>query len=194
MAIVRRKLQAAAGIDAKMVYSRRTLFGLVFPAALLMLALSFSAARASLAGLNSRLNALEPRVNEALENPAAASSVISELDTAEGEFEEAANGRASRGELMDTYVQLESMLNRIYQAYQHKKDACIAQIDAGGNCDYDQPEQLALRALYPLSWLHYRGALLYSGDPAMARLRKSYRSCMRLNASAIFGGRTSGAP
>ena len=61
------------------------------------------------------------------------------------------------------------MLNRLYQAYQHKKDACIAQIDAGGNCDYDQPEQLALRALYPLSWLHYRGALLYSGDPSLAR-------------------------
>ena len=91
------------------------------------------------------------------------------MDTAEGEFEEAANGRASRGELMETYIQLESMLNRIYQAYQHKKDACIAQIDAGGNCDYDQPEQLALSALYPLSWLHYRGALLYSGDPSIAR-------------------------
>jgi len=152
-----------------MVYSRRIFFGLVPPAALLMLAFSFSAVHASLSGLNSRLNALEPRVSEALENPSAASSLISELDTAEGEFEEAANGRVSRGELMDTYVQLESMLNRIYQTYQHKKDACIAQIDAGGNCDYDQPEQLALRALYPLSWLHYRGALLYSGDPAMAR-------------------------
>ena len=152
-----------------MVYSRRIFFGLVLPAALLMLAFSFSAVHASLSGLNSRLNALEPRVSEALENPSAASSLISELDTAEGEFEEAANGRVSRGELMDTYVQLESMLNRIYQTYQHKKDACIAQIDAGGNCDYDQPEQLALRALYPLSWLHYRGALLYSGDPAMAR-------------------------
>ncbi|MGZ3619232.1 MAG: hypothetical protein ACXVAA_01885, partial [Candidatus Binataceae bacterium] len=133
------------------------------------LAVSFSAANASLGGLNSRLNALESRVNEAVSNLAAASSVISELDTAEGEFEEAANGRASRGELLETYIQLESMLNRIYQAYQHKKDACIAQIDAGGNCDYDQPEKLALRALYPLSWLHYRGALLYSGDPSIAR-------------------------
>jgi TolA-binding protein len=150
-----------------MVYSRRVLFGLARAAALLMLA--FSAAYASLSGLNSRLNALEGRVGEALENPSAASSLSSELDTAEGEFEEAANGRVSRGELMDTYVRLESMLNRIYQNYQHKKDACIAQIDAGGNCDYDQPEQLALRALYPLSWLHYRGALLYSDDPAMAR-------------------------
>ena len=152
-----------------MVYSRRVLFGLAPAAALLMLAFSFSASHASLSGLNSRLNALEGRVGEALENPSAASSLISKLDTAEGEFEEAANGRVSRGELMDSYVQLESMLNRIYQNYQHKKDACIAQIDAGGNCDYDQPEQLALRALYPLSWLHYRGALLYRDDPAMAR-------------------------
>ena len=152
-----------------MVYSRRTLLALVPLIALLGLALTFSTASASLGGLNSRLNGLESRVNEALSDPAAASSVITQLDEAEGEFEEAANGRNSRGELIETYLQLESMLNRIYQAYQHKKDACIAQIDAGGNCDYDQPEQLALRALYPLSWLHYRGALLYSGDPSLAR-------------------------
>jgi hypothetical protein len=147
---------------------RRILYGLV-PLALLMLAIWPSDAHASLAGLNSRLNALEPRVNEALSNPAAARSVVSELDTAEGEFEEIANGRESRSQLIETYLQLESMLNRIYQAYQHKKDQCIAQIDAGGNCDYDEPEQIALRALYPLSWLHYRGALLYSNDPALAR-------------------------
>lgn len=152
-----------------MVYSRRILSALVPLMVLIGLAVSSSVAGASLGGLNARLNALEPRVNEAVSNPAAASSVISELDTAEGEFEEAANGRVSRGALLETYVQLESMLNRIYQTYQHRKDACIAQIDAGGNCDYDQPEQLALRALYPLSWLHYRGALLYSGDPALAR-------------------------
>ena len=153
----------------RMVYPRRSLPGLVPLMTLFGLAVSFSVASASLGGLNSRLNALEPRVNEALSDPGAASSVISELDEAEGEFEEAANGRNSRSELIETYLQLESMLNRIYQAYQHKKDACIAQIDAGGNCDYDQPEQLALRALYPLSWLHYRGALLYSDDPGLAR-------------------------
>jgi hypothetical protein len=152
-----------------MVYPRRISFGLALLTALLGLAVSPSVAGASLGGLSARLNALEPRVTEAVSNPAAASSVISELDTAEGEFEEAANGRVSRSALLEAYVQLESMLNRIYQTYQHKKDACIAQIDAGGNCDYDQPEQLALRALYPLSWLHYRGALLYSDDPALAR-------------------------
>ena len=156
-----------------MVHSRGILLGpvplMALLTALLGLALSFSTASASLGGLNSRLNALESRVNEALSDPAAASSVITQLDEAEGEFEEAANSRNGRGDLIETYLQLESMLNRIYQAYQHKKDACIAQIDAGGNCDYDQPEQLALRALYPLSWLHYRGALLYSGDPTLAR-------------------------
>ncbi len=147
----------------------RSLPGLVCLVFGLGLMLWSPAARAAIGGLNARLNALEPRVNEALNNPAAAGSVVSELDSAEGEFEELANGRASRAELIETYLQLESMLNRIYQAYQHKKDACIAQIDAGGNCDYDQPEQIALRALYPLSWLHYRGALLYSGDPGLAR-------------------------
>lgn len=140
--------------------------------ALLGMALAGSAAgAASLGGLNSRLSALEPQVDEALSNPSAAASVIQQLDAAEGQFEEVANGgRVSRGELISTYLRLESMLDRIYRAYQRKKDACIAQIDAGGaNCDYDQPEQLALRAVYPLSWLHYRGALLYSDDPAQAR-------------------------
>ncbi len=129
-----------------------------------------AAGAAGLGGLNSRLSALEPRVEEALSNPSVASDVIQQLDTSEGEFEQIANsGRVSRGELLDTYMRLESMLNRLYTTYQHKKDACIAQIDAGGNCDYDQPEQLALRAVYPLSWLHYRGALLYANDPALAR-------------------------
>jgi hypothetical protein len=152
-----------------MVHPRRISLGFVPPMVLFGLTIAWSMASASLGGLNSRLNALESRVNEAVSDPATASSVITQLDEAEGEFEEEANARNSRGALIETYGQLESMLNRIYQAYQHKKDACIAQIDAGGNCDYDQPEQLALRALYPLSWLHYRGALLYSDDPALAR-------------------------
>jgi len=125
---------------------------------------------AGLGALNSRLSALEPRVDEALANPSVASDVIQQLDNAEGEFEQIANsGGASRGQLLDAYMRLESMLNRLYTTYQRKKDACVAQIDAGGHCDYDQPEQLALRAVYPLSWLHYRGALLYSNDPALAR-------------------------
>jgi TolA-binding protein len=61
------------------------------------------------------------------------------------------------------------MLDRMYRTYQKKKDDCIEAIDSGGNCDYDQPEQLALRALYPLSWLRFEGASIYAGQPATAR-------------------------
>ncbi len=49
------------------------------------------------------------------------------------------------------------MLNQMYTTYQRVKDACIETIDNGGTCNYDQPEQLALRALYPLSWLRFEG-------------------------------------
>src|SRR6266849_5528191 len=45
----------------------------------------------------------------------------------------------------------------------------FAKIDNGGTCDYEQPEQIALRALYPLSWLRFEGATLYAGEPSMAR-------------------------
>src|SRR5574337_455222 len=103
--------------------------------AVLAVAVAVPAARAAgLGGLNSRLAALEPRVDEALANPSVASDVIQQLDMAEGEFEQIANsGRAGRGELLEAYMRLESMLNRLYTAYQRKKDACIAQIDAGGH-------------------------------------------------------------
>jgi hypothetical protein len=139
--------------------------------ALLGVAIAVSAARASGVGeLNARLNALEPQVQQAVSDPSVASEVIPQLNSAEAEFERIANsGRVRRGELLDLYLRLEPMLGQIYTAYEQKKDACIAKIDAGGNCDYDQPEQLALRAVYPLSWLHYRGALLYSNDPGLER-------------------------
>jgi hypothetical protein len=58
------------------------------------------------------------------------------------------------------------MLDRMYSAYRKKKDDCIAQIDNGGQCDYDQPEQLALRALYPLSWLRFTAATTLFPDNA----------------------------
>ena len=61
------------------------------------------------------------------------------------------------------------MLDRMYRTYQKKKDDCIEAIDNGGSCDYDQPEQLALRALYPLSWLRFEGASIYANEPATAR-------------------------
>src|SRR5260370_29506918 len=100
-----------------MVYSRRTLLALVPLIALLILAVSFSAASASLGGLNSRLNGLESRVNDALSDPATASSVITHLDEAEGEFEHAGNSRNSLSELIEAYLQLDSMRSRIYQNY-----------------------------------------------------------------------------
>ena len=61
------------------------------------------------------------------------------------------------------------MLDQLYQTYQNRKDACINTIDHGGNCDYEEPEQLALRALYPLSWLKFEGAALYRSQPYEAR-------------------------
>lgn len=139
--------------------------------ALLGVAFAFTAAQASsLAALNSRLSALEPQVAEALTNPSAASALIQQLNEAEGQFEQIDDsGRVSRSRLIGAYSRLESMLSRLYRTYHKKKDACIARIDAGGNCDYTQSEQLALRAVYPLSWLHYRGALLFRNDHAMAR-------------------------
>jgi TolA-binding protein len=70
--------------------------------------------------------------------------------------------------LLATYERLESMLDGLYQTYQKRKDDCVETIDNGGSCDYDQPEQLALRAVYPLSWLRFEGAQLHSGSPATA--------------------------
>jgi hypothetical protein len=133
------------------------------------------AAAASLAGaqslgeLNRRLDAIEPQVAEGVSNPEVASEAISQLDSAEAEFAQVADGSRVSSSLYGTYDRLEEMLNRMYTTYQKKKDACIETVDAGGSCDYDQPEQLALRALYPLSWLRFEGALLYANEPATAR-------------------------
>ena len=140
--------------------------------ATVMMAIVVGAAIASaqsLSELNRRLDALEPQVAEAVSNPSVASEVISQLDAAEAEFAQIAEGARANGSLYGAYDRLESMLNRMYSTYQKKKDACIETIDAGGSCDYDQPEQLALRALYPLSWLRFEGASLYANEPATAR-------------------------
>ena len=51
-------------------------------------------------------------------------------------------------------------------AWSKKKDDCIAQIDNGGQCDYDQPEQLALKAAYPLAWLRFTAATTLFDDSA----------------------------
>src|SRR5258708_11594471 len=123
----------------------------------------------SLGELNREIDALEPQVAEGVSNPAVASEAITQLDAAEAAFSRVAEGARINSTLMSTYDRLESMLNRMYTTYTKKKDACIVTVDAGGTCDYTQPEQLALRALYPLSWLRFEGASLYANEPATAR-------------------------
>ena len=58
------------------------------------------------------------------------------------------------------------MLNRMQTAYLKKKDDCINTIDNGGQCDYDKPEQFALRAAYPLAWLRFTAATTLFDDNA----------------------------
>ncbi len=145
---------------------------LAFVLALLALvAVSPGMARAqSLDDLNSQLSALEPQIGSASSNQATAGEVISKLDNAESTFAKLAeNPKIDKGGLLTAYSRLESMLNRMYTTYKQKKDDCIAQISNGAQCDYDQPEQLSLQALYPLSWLHFQGAVLQAGQPEEAQ-------------------------
>ncbi len=136
----------------------------------MLFAIAQSATAQSLSSLDRRLNEIEPQVNAGIHNPEAASEAIQRLDEAEAEFAQIAEGgRNDRESLIATYGRLETMLNQIYVTYQRQKDACVEMIDNGGTCDYDQPEQLALRALYPLSWLRFEGASLYSSDPTRAK-------------------------
>jgi hypothetical protein len=124
----------------------------------------------TLRGLNETLDQIEPDVAQGVTNPEAASEAIDRLDQAEADFARIAEqGRVSQEELLATYERLERMLEQMYQTYQRRKDACIDTIDHGGNCDYEEPEQLALRALYPLSWLKFEGAGLYRSEPYEAR-------------------------
>jgi len=117
-----------------------------------------SAMAQSLRGLNETLGQIEPAVAQGVTNPDTASEAIDRLDQAEADFARIAEGgRVDQEELLVTYHRLERMLSQMYQTYQNRKDACINTIDHGGNCDYDVPEQLALRALYPLSWLKFEG-------------------------------------
>ena len=58
------------------------------------------------------------------------------------------------------------MLDRIQTVYLKKKDDCINTIDNGGQCDYDKPEQFALRAAYPLAWLRFTAATTLFDDNA----------------------------
>ncbi|MBV8360842.1 MAG: hypothetical protein JO189_23345, partial [Deltaproteobacteria bacterium] len=129
-----------------------------------------SAMAQALRGLNETLEEIEPAVAQGVTNPDTASEAIDRLDQAEADFARIAEGgRVDQEELLVTYHRLEHMLSQMYQTYQNRKDACINTIDHGGNCDYEVPEQLALRALYPLSWLKFEGAMLYKSQPYEAR-------------------------
>lgn len=147
---------------------RRLAFMCAFAIAMSAASMRIASAQ-SLSELNRKIDALEPQVAEGVDNPEVASETIRQLDAAEAEFARVAEGARINSTLMSTYDRLESMLNRMYTTYTKKKDTCIESVDAGGTCDYTQPEQLALRALYPLSWLRFEGAALYAKEPATAR-------------------------
>lgn len=138
-----------------------------------------NAAANGLSDFNQRLDAIEPQVSRGVSDPAVASEVISQLDRDEADFAQLAeSSHYNREQLIDTYTRLEEMLNRMYTTYNNQKEACIRQIDNGGSCDYDSPERLALRAVYPLSWLRFQGAMLFVDQPSRQR---------RLLNQAVYG-------
>jgi len=149
--------------------SDRCRFVQIILAACILFACVSAANAQSLSELNRRLDEIAPQASEGLSSPEAASTAIDQLDRVEADFAQIVDaGREDRADLLATYGRLESVLNRLYQTYQKRKDDCVETIDNGGSCDYDRPEQLALRAVYPLSWLRFEGAQLYSGSPATA--------------------------
>jgi hypothetical protein len=132
------------------------------------IALSASIAAAQSASqLESELGSLSGQMSSAENSDSAADQVIGKLDAAEGDFAKlTSSGKVDKGALIPVYRQLESMLDRMQTAWSKKKDDCIAQIDNGGQCDYDKPEQLALRAAYPLAWLRFTAATTLFDDSA----------------------------
>ena len=125
------------------------------------------AAAQSVGQLEGELSSLSGQMSAAESNPSTADQVIGRIDQAEGNFAKLASaGKVDKGSLIPLYHQLESMLDRMQTTYAKKKDDCIAQIDSGGQCDYDQPEQLALKAAYPLSWLRFQAATTLFDDNA----------------------------
>jgi hypothetical protein len=140
----------------------------VMLAAIFTLALTASIARAQSAGqLESELSSLSGQMSSAESNESTADQVIGRLDAAEGTFAKlTSSGKVDKGALIPAYRQLESMLDRMQTAWSKKKDECINTIDNGGQCDYDKPEQLALRAAYPLAWLRFTAATTLFDDNA----------------------------
>ena len=134
------------------------------------LALAFTAtiaAAQSTGQLESEVSSLSGQMSSAESSDSTADQVIGRLDSAEGDFAKlTSSGKVDKGALIPIYHQLESMLDRLQTAWSKKKDDCIAQIDNGGQCDYDKPEQLALRAAYPLAWLRFTAATTLFDDSA----------------------------
>ena len=125
------------------------------------------AAAQSAGQLESELSSISGQMGSAESSDSAADQVIGKLDAAEGTFAKlTSSGKVDKGALIPIYRQLEGMLDRMQTAWSKKKDDCIAQIDNGGQCDYDKPEQLALRAAYPLAWLRFTAATTLFDDSA----------------------------
>ncbi len=136
-----------------------TFFALAFTASI--------AAAQSIGQLESEVSGLSGQMSSAESNPSTADQVIGRLDSAEGDFAKlTSSGKVDKGSLIPIYHQLESMLDRMQTTWSKKKDDCINTIDNGGQCDYDQPEQLALRAAYPLAWLRFTAATTLFDDNA----------------------------
>jgi hypothetical protein len=137
-------------------------------AAFFTLAFTAGIARAQSSGqLESELSSLSGQMSSAESSDSTADQVIGRLDAAEGTFAKlTSSGKVDKGSLIPIYHQLEGMLDRMQTAWSKKKDDCIAQIDNGGQCDYDKPEQLALRAAYPLAWLRFTAATTLFDDNA----------------------------
>ena len=140
----------------------------VMLAAIFTLAFTASIARAQSAGqLESELSSLSGQMSSAESNESTADQVIGRLDAAEASFAKlTSSGKVDKGALIPVYRQLEGMLDRMQTAWSKKKDDCINTIDNGGQCDYDKPEQFALRAAYPLAWLRFTAATTLFDDSA----------------------------
>jgi len=149
----------------RVLFSHRLM---VMITAFFTLALSAGIAAAQSVGeLESELSSLSGQMSSAESNDSTADQVITRLDNAEGTFAKlTSSGKVDKGALIPLYHQLESMLDRMDTAFAKKKDDCIAQIDNGGQCDYDKPEQLSLRAAYPLAWLRFTAATTLFDDNA----------------------------
>ena len=115
----------------------------------------------------SELSSLQGQMSSAESNESTADEVISKLDSAEADFAKlTSSGKVDKGSLIPIFHQLDGMLDRIQTVYLKKKDDCINTIDNGGQCDYDKPEQYALRAAYPLAWLRFTAATTLFDDNA----------------------------